>query len=1473
MKITNRFDKVLKWLTVLAMTMSCFTDMPIRVVAESFDVDSVVSIESSTNGADASDSVNLTVSVTVNGQTVSAAKSVAPGTLTVRANDGYEIDSMDLDGTAFNDTIEVQETSQSLNISAHPTTTQVNEPEETEKTPEPTVTPETTPEVTPEPEVTETPEVTEPTETPVVTEEPTTTPEVTEEPTATPGGENEPQIYSMNELISMFANETVDVQIAGVDGQSVASINVGKITDQAPEFRGYSFVNATIGNNIINYVAVNVDDEGHAEVYYSIGEDLHNVAMLLGENDVIVLNYEKTVITHKVTYIASPSEGGTITGDIKIAEGESISIEAIQNPNYNLKNVEASSGRLTKVNDNLYTLSNVTKDVTVTATYEKVTQYTIDWNCNSSINQGNFDNISFSYKKNVNTGGNLTLTLKSDKPGYDSDSNKTEWHLDSLVANGKALNVPTSYTLNAIATTMLSNGTKVEIKLTKIEGSGVQRTFTYTVTLSNVSENVKFESGNFKSAKRAEIIVKELASQVSLNGYDAHGNGGSRTLYANDVVKQRSWYGNDFYYNVESGYNVTIRVVGANFDQKIEATSGKYKVNGISYSYKFNIPTGFGKNESDIKLYITAERTAYRTHFDAAGGLLNASNEYSDYSYYAAGNQSRQFWLPVIAPTAPTGKVFTGWKLQGDNSGKLYKTGEVFNVNLTSIAYADDQRTFNFIAQYKNSSEVVYGDETTYHVRYFFENPLTGSYEIDENKTLEVAGYYGVRANKYSVEVFEGYEFDSTQGNRSVVVTADDTDNINLYYKCKKYTVTYLLDGEQYGAVETYALNQPINPLRAEPEKEGYTFSGWTPNELPTVMPSKNITIEGYFTVDPTDVRDLSYTVEYYKDGVHVEGDDETVTKSVWSGTNMMPVDVANINTTDKYAGYDFVGSDPTTIPAEIAGGSTIKVYYVVNSYNYKVSHIYRDAEDNVVEDLTTTSETRDYLSAISESPRPATSGNFVLTNVEVESQDQSTLTADKDGNVTGTMPAEDLTITFFYDADENHDEIPDKYQITVTYRAVNGTITANNGPFTLNKVDANGDYAVDGVAHLTVDQIATATANEGYHFVSWTPEVPTTEIELSEETEFVANFAINEYTAIVNYVNEDTNEVIVAAKEVAVKHGETVNGADHVINIEDYVYTNADSKAITEDNMEVNVYYSADENHDEIPDKYQITVSYRAVNGTITANNGPFTLNKVDANGNYAVDGVAHLTDGQIAKASPNNGYQGGTWSPMSPTTTLDLTDDTTFTITFTATPTDPDEPNPGCPEGTVWDEAAQACLAPFVPGPEPFVPGPGPVNPGPEEEVIVEPETPEQGGTATPTPTPEIEEIEEPEQPEVGHEGSWALINLIASLLGLLAALFLIFAKHQKDDDEEDQNQSAAMNEEDPEQLKRKRIYKWISGLTAVVSIIVFVLTENMRLPMILVDKWTLLMVVFFLINAVTLYLGRRWHENEDDEEQTQA
>ena len=84
-------------------------------------------------------------------------------------------------------------------------------------------------------------------------------------------------------------------------------------------------------------------------------------------------------------------------------------------------------------------------------------------------------------------------------------------------------------------------------------------------------------------------------------------------------------------------------------------------------------------------------------------------------------------------------------------------------------------------------------------------------------------------------------------------------------------------------------------------------------------------------------------------------------------------------------------------------------------------------------------------------------------------------------------------------------------------------------------------------------------------------------------------------------YIDEDTNEEVALAKTLTVDHGTEVDGADHVIAINDYVYTSADTATITEDGMSINVYYSADKNDDDIPDKYQIPVTYSAVNGTVS--------------------------------------------------------------------------------------------------------------------------------------------------------------------------------------------------------------------------------------------------------------------------------
>ena len=82
--------------------------------------------------------------------------------------------------------------------------------------------------------------------------------------------------------------------------------------------------------------------------------------------------------------------------------------------------------------------------------------------------------------------------------------------------------------------------------------------------------------------------------------------------------------------------------------------------------------------------------------------------------------------------------------------------------------------------------------------------------------------------------------------------------------------------------------------------------------------------------IDDSQTKDLSYTVEYYKDGVKVDADTQTETKTVQVlEPNTLTVDMSKINTTDKYYGYKLEKTDPAPIPESIEDKGTIKVYYV----------------------------------------------------------------------------------------------------------------------------------------------------------------------------------------------------------------------------------------------------------------------------------------------------------------------------------------------------------------------------------------------------------------------------------------------------------------------------------------------------------------------------------------------------------------
>ena len=112
------------------------------------------------------------------------------------------------------------------------------------------------------------------------------------------------------------------------------------------------------------------------------------------------------------------------------------------------------------------------------------------------------------------------------------------------------------------------------------------------------------------------------------------------------------------------------------------------------------------------------------------------------------------------------------------------------------------------------------------------------------------------------------------------------------YTIAKKYTLTYIVDGEEYKSYQI-AEGSAITPEPA-PTKEGYEFSGWS--TIPATMPAEDVTITGTFLlatdVDEITIKDTGKTTwcsEYDLDFTNVEGVKaytatgyNNITKTIW---------------------------------------------------------------------------------------------------------------------------------------------------------------------------------------------------------------------------------------------------------------------------------------------------------------------------------------------------------------------------------------------------------------------------------------------------------------------------------------------------------------------------------------------------------------------------------------------------------------
>ena len=180
-------------------------------------------------------------------------------------------------------------------------------------------------------------------------------------------------------------------------------------------------------------------------------------------------------------------------------------------------------------------------------------------------------------------------------------------------------------------------------------------------------------------------------------------------------------------------------------------------------------------------------------------------------------------------------------------------------------------------------------------------------------------------------------------------------------------------------------------------------------------------------------------------------------------------------------------------------------------------------------------------------------------------------------------------------------------------------------------------------------------------------------------------------------------------------------------------------------------------------------------------------------------------------------------------------------------------------------------------TPTPAPVIVPPAPApTPAPARRITpAATATPPPAPTAQPTetkqPEPEPEVIEDEETPLAPMPtGAWALVNLILMLLTVLASLLLLIGylgkkKHTERDEYGNKRIDYTRN--------KKGFWRVASLIPAIAAVIAFVLTENMKLPMIMVDRWTLLMAVIAVLQLIVAVMSKKQKESQDEENEANA
>ena len=258
-----------------------------------------------------------------------------------------------------------------------------------------------------------------------------------------------------------------------------------------------------------------------------------------------------------------------------------------------------------------------------------------------------------------------------------------------------------------------------------------------------------------------------------------------------------------------------------------------------------------------------------------------------------------------------------------------------------------------------------------YSVEYYYDGVK------DESATLNKSAQFNTKVNSYDPGEKTGYKFEKTE-NLPLTITTDASKNIIKVYYVKDasqtknitYTVKYFKDGAEVTAdkqtvTKTVWVNAPSEltvdktAINTTDKYVGYKLDSAATGEIPTVVADGTV-INVYYVKDELQTKEATYTVKYFRDGVEVTADKQTVTKRIWINAPLeVEVNKTAINTTDKYVGYKLDSVTTGEIPAVVASGTVINVYYVKDAsqtkdVTYTIKY-YKDGEEQTEDTITVT--------------------------------------------------------------------------------------------------------------------------------------------------------------------------------------------------------------------------------------------------------------------------------------------------------------------------------------------------------------------------------------------------------------------------------------------------------------------------------------------------------------------------------------